>query len=229
MKSLQNKELILFDLDGTLIDSALDLAQAVNFTLQTLDKNIFDENEIRNWVGNGAQTLVKRALCGQRDIENIDIDNNLFEKALKIFLDYYEKNLAVKTKMYPNVELTLKDLHTKGYKLVIITNKPFAFIKPILDELNITELFEMYIGGDSLEKKKPDPMPLNYIANKFNVAIENCVMIGDSKNDILAAKNANMESIGVTYGYNYGQSITIFEPTFVVEDFGEIQNILLGS
>ncbi len=223
---LENKELILFDLDGTLIDSALDLAQAVNYTLETIGRDTFDESTIRNWVGNGAQTLVKRGLVGQRDIENITFDDDLFENALKIFLDYYSKHLAVKTQMYPNVKETLEVLHKDGYRLAIITNKPYDFIKPILDGLGIENLFELYIGGDSLDVKKPDPMPLTYVANKLDVSLEKCVMVGDSKNDILAAKSASIDSIGVTYGYNYGQSIEVFNPTIVVEGFGQIKQIL---
>ncbi len=223
-----NKQLIIFDLDGTLIDSALDLAMAVNYMLETLNRDTFDENIIRGWVGNGAQTLVKRALVGQRDI-NQDIDEVLFNNALKIFLDYYAKHLAVKTKMYEGVESTLKDLHNNNFRLAIVTNKPYDFVEPILNQLNILSLFEIFIGGDSLDVKKPDPAPLEYVANKLDVDINNCMMVGDSKNDILAAKACNMDSIAVTYGYNYGEDIAIYKPTFKVDNFSDILEILKGK
>jgi len=225
---VMNKQLIIFDLDGTLIDSALDLAMAVNYMLETLNRDTFDEDIIRGWVGNGAQTLVKRALAGQRDI-NQDIDEKLFNNALKIFLDYYAKNLAVKTKMYDGVESTLRALHSDNYRLAIVTNKPYDFVEPILNQLNILNLFELYLGGDSLDLKKPDPAPLEYVANKLGVDIKHCTMIGDSKNDILAAKACDMKSIAVTYGYNYGEDIAIYKPTFKVDSFSDILEILKST
>ncbi len=216
-----NKKLLLFDLDGTLIDSAPDLALAVNHTLKSLNRPIFDEDIIRSWVGNGAQTLVKRALSGKSEI-NENIDTALFENALEIFLTFYKNNLCVKTLAYPNVLTTLKTLQKKGYRLSIVTNKPFDFIEPILIGLGLDNLFEFSLGGDSLTNKKPHPEPLLHICEKLNISVENSLMIGDSKNDILAAKAASMDSIGVTYGYNYGEDIGIYKPDVIVSDFGNI-------
>ena len=139
----ENKELILFDLDGTLIDSVPDLANAVNHTLKSLDKDTFSHDIIRRWVGNGAQVLVRRALSGDVVIKE-DIDDELFQKALAIFLDYYSHNLAVQTVLYPSVKNTLYSLKDKGYKLVIVTNKPFDFIEPILEAFELTDTFEYY-------------------------------------------------------------------------------------
>jgi len=225
---VMNKQLIIFDLDGTLIDSALDLAIAVNYMLETLNRDSFDEAIIRGWVGNGAQTLVKRALVGQREV-NQDLDEVLLNNALKIFLDYYAKNLAVKTKMYAGVEFTLKELYNNGFRLAIVTNKPYNFVEPILNQLNILNLFEIFIGGDSLDTKKPDPAPLKYVATKLDVDIHNCIMVGDSKNDILAAHACDMHNIAVTYGYNYGEDIAIYKPTFKVDNFSDILEILKGK
>ncbi len=215
------KELILFDLDGTLIDSAPDLALAVNHTLEVLNRCAFDESVIRSWVGNGAQTLVKRALSGKSEID-VNIDGALFDKALDVFLNFYKDNLCVKTLTYPNVIQTLKSLKTQGYRMVIVTNKPYDFIEPILEGLSLKDIFELCLGGDSLTRRKPNPEPLLYVCQKLKVSVEKSVMIGDSKNDILAAKAAGMDSIGVSYGYNYGEDIGIYEPDAVVDDFGDI-------
>lgn len=222
---LKNKKLIIFDLDGTLIDSVPDLADSVNHTLKAINQDTFKEDIIRGWVGNGAQTLVKRALSGNTVIDP-NIDNGLFEKSLKIFLDFYSKNVCIRTVAYEGVKETLHFLKKQGYILTIATNKPFDFVAPILKALDIDDLFEFYIGGDSLNKKKPDPYPLLYVCEKLNCKIEDSIMIGDSKNDILAAKSANMDSIGVTYGYNYGEDISTYEPNFVVEKFSKIEDIL---
>ena len=220
-----NKEVILFDLDGTLIDSAPDLAVAVNHMLHTLNRITFSEDIIRFWVGNGAQVLVKRALSGQSDIDE-NLDPVLFEKALDIFLTFYAQNLAVTTVTYPNVPSTLKTLKEAGYRLVIVTNKPFDFVAPILDGLKLTGLFELHLGGDSLPQKKPDPTPLLHVCEQLDVTVEQCIMVGDSKNDILAANTANMQSIGVSYGYNYGEDIGVYEPSMVINDFGDLLKIL---
>ena len=220
------KELLLFDLDGTLIDSAPDLARSVNYMLRSINHNEFSEETIDSWVGNGAQTLVKRALSGSKIVDE-NIDNELFDKSLSIFLEYYKNNLCVKTTPYPNVKTTLETLKSDGYKLAIITNKPFDFIEPILKQLELDSLFELCIGGDSLPEKKPSPLPLEYMCKKFKIKPRNTLMIGDSKNDILAAKAANIQTVAVSYGYNYGEDIRVYEPDYTVDDFSNILEILL--
>lgn len=220
-----DKKLILFDLDGTLVDSARDLALAVNHMLQRLGRETFDPEIIRSWVGNGAQTLVKRGLSGSSEIDE-DIEHELFEEALDIFLDFYANNLCVETISYPNVVGTLKNLKNQGYRLALVTNKPYDFIAPLLEGLEMNGLFELCLGGDSLEKKKPHPMPLLHVCERLGVDASECVMVGDSKNDILAAKAAKMHSIGVTYGYNYNEPISVYQPEYVVEEFSAIAQLL---
>lgn len=217
----KNKQVIIFDLDGTLIDSAPDLALAINHMLTTLGRETFSDDLIRSWVGNGAQVIVKRGLSGKADFDE-NLDPELFEKALDIFLSFYAKNLCVDTVTYANVRSTLKILKAQGYRLVIVTNKPFDFIEPILEGLELTGLFELLLGGDSLVEKKPSPLPLLHVCEKLSVKAEQCVMVGDSKNDILAANAADMQSIGLTYGYNYGEDIGEHNPDVVFSDFSDI-------
>ena len=216
-----NKKVILFDLDGTLVDSAPDLALALNHMLTTLKRKPFHTETIRSWVGNGAQTLVKRGLCGSSIVDE-DIDPELFEQALEIFLQFYAQNLCVHTLIYPHVTVTLNTLKSKGYRLALVTNKPYDFIDPLLEGLALTGLFELSLGGDTLAKKKPDPMPLLHVCERLNVDVSECVMVGDSKNDILAAQAAKMHSIGVTYGYNYNEHISHYKPDYVVERIDKI-------
>ncbi|RLA70741.1 MAG: phosphoglycolate phosphatase [Epsilonproteobacteria bacterium] len=220
-----NKKAILFDLDGTLINSAPDLALAVNYMLEQLDLSTFSEEIIDGWVGNGASVLVKRALSADRTIDET-LEAELVENALKIFLDFYAQNLCNATLPYENVPETLYALKRKGYRLTIVTNKPFSFVNPILEGLGLEGLFEFILGGDSLAEKKPDPMPLLHVCKTLDVDLKECVMVGDSKNDILAANACSMQSVGVTYGYNYGEDIRVYEPSVVIDDFGELVGLL---
>lgn len=222
----ENKKLIIFDLDGTLIDSVPDLAYSVNHTLKTINRDTFSEDVIRKWVGNGAQTLVKRALSGDVNIDESKYDNETYEKAINIFLEFYAQNLAIHTKLYDGVKQTLQSLKQKGYRCAIVTNKPFDFVAPILESLGIDDIFEEILGGDSLEVKKPDPKPLLFMCEKLGVDIKSTVMVGDSKNDIIAANNANIESIALTYGYNYNEDISIYNPTLKIDEFKIIDEVL---
>ncbi|AOT08697.1 phosphoglycolate phosphatase [Pseudoalteromonas luteoviolacea] len=216
-----NKDVLLFDLDGTLIDSVPDLALSLNQMLNALDMKPFPTDTIRSWVGNGAAVLTKRALSGSIDI-NPDLDETYVEKALSIFLSYYEQNVCVETTLYPNVKNTLASLHSGGYRLVIVTNKPEQFVRPILKHLGLNDFFEMVVGGDSLPKRKPDPMQLTYVCETLGVTPSSCLMVGDSKNDIFAATAADMQSIGLTYGYNHGEDINSHGASLVLDDFADI-------
>ncbi len=220
-----DKKVVIFDLDGTLINSTPDLALAVNYMLESIGSKTFDESIIDGWVGNGASILVQRALSGGVTIDN-SLSSDLIEEALDIFLKFYGENLSVKTTLYPNVLDTLKLLNSKGYSLAIVTNKPFSFIEPILKSLEMFELFDYFIGGDSLVDKKPSPLPLLHVCERLNVTIKESIMVGDSKNDILAGQACSMDTIGVTYGYNYGEDIESYSPSVVIDDFGDIRELL---
>ena len=222
---LKEKEAILFDLDGTLIDSVPDLATAVNGMLEDLGRETYDEDTIRYWVGNGAQMLVKRALSGSREVD-AGLDDALLEKALELFLGIYGEHLAVSTVAYEGVEETLARLQGDGYRMAIVTNKPYRFVAPLLERLELEGFFEFWLGGDSLERKKPDPLPILTAAENLEVPVDRCVMVGDSSNDIIAAKAAGMSSIGVRYGYNYGEDLANFGPDLLVDRFDEIGNML---
>lgn len=220
-----NKKVILFDLDGTLINSAPDLALAVNYMLDKMGKKTFSTLLIHDWVGNGAHTLVSRALSGSKEID-MSLETVMVDKALAIFLDFYAKNLCNETVTYANVAQTLNALQEKGYILSIVTNKPFAFVSPILEGLGLDGLFELILGGDSLAEKKPHPLPLLHVCETLKVEIEDALMVGDSQNDILAANACGMHSVGVTYGYNYGEDIALYKPSVIINDFADLTKYL---
>ncbi len=219
----KEKELIIFDLDGTLINSIPDLTLAINKMLRHYSLSPLTVEEVTLFIGNGARPLVKRALEYAMQTDNTS--EELLEEAFPIYFSAYKEVTCEKTFMYPNVLETLNYLQEKGYKMVICTNKPYRFIEPILDKLSIKKFFTSWVGEDSLLKKKPDAAPLLHLADITNTVIEKCIMVGDSKNDILAAQNSRMESIGVSYGYNYDESIADCNPTIVTDDFAELQEL----
>lgn len=222
--SLPKKPLLIFDLDGTLIDSVPDLADSVNAMLTELNKPRFSEDTIRNWVGNGASMLVKRALTASEP--TITLSNERLETALSIFFAHYSAHVCVRTVPYAGVDEGLKKLKQMGYTLAIATNKPAQFVEPILAALHWQALFSLWLGGDSLPEKKPDPAPLLYICDKLQFSPEQTLMIGDSKNDILAGKNAGIDTLGLSYGYNYGEDIRAQNPTHAFDTFIELVNFL---
>jgi len=216
---------LFFDLDGTLIDSSEDLANSLNHALMITQKRSFDLDTIQKWIGNGAKTLVHRALINDFDTTK-EIDEKLLSDTLEIFLKHYQDNLCIQTKLYPNVKETLKHFYQSSYRLAIITNKPYQFVEPILRELNIEKYFSMIIGGDTLKMKKPHPLPLLHTLEKLQLNKDQAIMIGDSKSDIIAANEANMHSIGVNYGYTQNEDLRDFNPSAIVEDFIELKELI---
>lgn len=213
------KELLIFDFDGTLIDSVPDLAQATNDMLTTLGKNPYPIDTIRNWVGNGSRMLVERALVGSVEVTEGQLTQDEADHAEKVFFDAYAKISGKNTVAYPNVDEGLKKLKQAGFTLALVTNKPMQFVPKILESFGWSELFTEVLGGDSLPVKKPDPEPLRHVCRTLQIAPEHAVMIGDSKNDILAGQNANIDTLGLSYGYNYGQDIRELNPTQAFDDF----------
>ncbi len=191
------KKAILFDLDGTLIDSAPDLAQALNETLDNLGMPTFDLSTIRGWIGGGASMLVRRALSGSKEPKNVD--PALFKRALEEFMKRYEKRVCDKTVLYPGVEETLAKLQ-ESYHLALVTNKPDPFIAPILQRLDL-HVFDQIVGGDTLDEKKPSPKPLLHVCKMLQIEPKEALMVGDTSSDYLAAKAAGIDVVLVDYGY----------------------------
>ncbi len=223
-----NKQLLIFDFDGTLIDSVPDLADATNAMLTTLGKETYSIDTIRNWIGNGSRLLVERALVGKVEVTEGMLTIEEADRAEQIFFDAYTKLGGSKTVAYPDVDSGLKKLHAAGYTLALVTNKPIRFVPKILQSFGWQDLFSQVMGGDSLPVKKPDPTPLLHVCATLDVSVAQSVMIGDSKNDILAGQNANMDTLGLSYGYNYGQDIRELNPTKAFDNFADLVGYLLS-
>jgi len=216
-------KLIAFDLDGTLVDSAPDLALAINAMLVDLGREPQTEKTIRHWIGNGAPILVHRALTQEK---NGRADTALFEQAHSLFIKHYHVCLNEKSQLYPEVRTTLQTLQQAGFLLACITNKPAQFTEPFLDELGIASFFSYIASGDSFEFKKPHPMPLLETAKFFKVAAAESVMVGDSINDIQAAKKADFYSVCVDYGYSAEHDVHHLGANKVISKLSELLKIV---
>ncbi|HED14719.1 MAG TPA: phosphoglycolate phosphatase [Gammaproteobacteria bacterium] len=209
-------ELIIFDLDGTLVDSVPDLAQAVNHMLVVQGKDRVSELAVRQWVGNGALRLLKRALTGTMDGEP---NAQLLEASRGIFFDAYSKHLCDRSRLYPGVAQVLSQLQADGYRMACVTNKPAAFTLPLLRALHIDGYFEKVVSGDSLAVKKPDPGPLLAVLESLAVSAERTMMVGDSISDYRAAQASGIAVILVTYGYHQGMDLQPLAVHALVDDF----------
>ncbi len=221
------KQLLIFDFDGTLIDSVPYLADTTNAMLTTLGKDTYPIGTIRNWVGNGSRMLVERALVGKIEVLDGELTVEQADHAEQVFFDAYKNLSGSKTIAYPDVDGGLQKLQAAGYTLALVTNKPIRFVPKILQSFGWQDLFSEVLGGDSLLVKKPDPAPLLHVCQALNVTPEQAIMIGDSRNDILAGQNANMDTLGLSYGYNYGQDIRELNPTEVFDNFATLVDYLL--
>ncbi|MCU7834299.1 MAG: phosphoglycolate phosphatase [gamma proteobacterium symbiont of Taylorina sp.] len=220
---IRKPKMVLIDVDGTLVDSVPDLAYCVDEMLKAIDMAPHGEAEVRHWVGNGVERLVRRALIGQLDGEP---DDELFEKAYPIFMELYKDNTSKRSSLYPGVKEGIEYLKQAGYQLGCVTNKAEAFTHPLLKDLGLFDYFESIVSGDTLDKKKPDPLPLLYSAEKMGVTAEDSLMLGDSISDVKAARAAGFQIICMTYGYNHGVDIRESNPDIVIDSMLELKELL---
>tara|TARA_B100000959_G_scaffold79478_1_gene84666 strand:- start:4403 stop:5071 length:669 start_codon:yes stop_codon:yes gene_type:complete len=222
MKIFQPK-LVMIDVDGTLVDSVPDLAYCVDQMMISLGRPAIGEERVRHWVGNGVPRLVERALTGELDGFP---SQQAFDKAYPIFLDLYAQNSSVRSTLYEGVIEGLDYLKSKGYLLGCVTNKAEQFTLPLLKSLGIIDYFGVVISGDTLEKKKPDPLPLIHGANFFNINPNECLMLGDSVSDVKAARAASFQIICMSYGYNHGNNIAVENPDLVIDSMKQLRDYL---
>ena len=223
---MRRPKMILIDLDGTLVDSVPDLAFCVDAMLARLGRAPHGEAAVRAWVGNGLERLVRRALIGQLDGEP---DEDDYQRAYPLFLELYAENTCNRSRCYPGVREGLDFLQSAGYPLGCITNKAARFTEPLLRHLGLWDDFGLVVSGDTLPRRKPDPLPLLHAASHFGVAPHDALMIGDSVNDVQAARAAGFSIVCTSYGYNHGQDIRDARPDAVIDSFVELRGLLTPS
>lgn len=213
--------LLIFDLDGTLIDSKLDLVHSVNAARKLMDLPAISEELVSSYVGNGAPVLMRRALGpGASDAD--------VQRALEFFLAYYRDHMLDNTRLYPGVRESLDRLRDAGARLAVLTNKPVRFSQAIIDGLGVGPHFFRVYGGNSFEQKKPDPIGVNTLLEESGAPRERTIMVGDSGVDVRTARNAGIKACGVTYGFQ-PEGFEQDPPDIVIDHMAQLVDYVLGS
>ena len=217
MKTPFHAELIIFDLDGTLINSIPDLTDALNHVKTKETRKPFTEEQVAGFVGAGVANLIERAF----DTDKSHAD---FQKYFESFLTYYESHHSHLSYLYNDVIETLR--HFRSKKLAILSNKLQPFTRQIVKDFRMNQYFDLVIGARDDLAKKPSAEPIHYILQKFNTSTDQAVMVGDSEADIMAAKNAEIKCVAVTYGYRSKQQLSALQPDFMVDAIKELLPII---
>jgi phosphoglycolate phosphatase len=211
---------ILFDLDGTLVDSSQDLAQAVNRTLQALSLPPLPDQQIVRFVGDGVHKLMERTLkqSGRGDIE----------QALALFKSDYRQHCLIHTQPYPGIKKLLQELVDLQTPMGVVTNKPIEFARAVLDGLSLLPCFGAVVGGDETDKLKPHSQPIELCLQRLLASAANGLMVGDHSNDVLAGRDAGIKTCGVLWGFDQGVAARAAGPDYLCVDVPSLRQLLLG-
>lgn len=223
MTVLRAPRMVLIDVDGTMVDSVPDLAYCIDELMKALGRPPHGEARVRNWVGNGVERLVRRALVGQLEGEPSDED---YARAYPLFVELYAANTSRRSRLYPGVREGIDWLKSAGYRLGCVTNKAARFTLPLLAALGVRDDFALVVSGDTLPVRKPDPAPLLHAARHFGVTAGESLMVGDSVSDVRAARAAGFQVACVSYGYNHGTDIRTASPDAVIDSLVELRALL---
>jgi phosphoglycolate phosphatase len=212
-------DLLIFDLDGTLIDSKLDLAHAVNATRRHMGKGPLEQERVYSYVGNGAPVLIRRALGDQATEAEV-------QEALEYFLEYYREHKLDYTTLYPGVRESLDRLLAAGKQMAVLTNKPVNISRAIVEGLGLGPHFFRVYGGNSFDFKKPHPVGVEALMRETGTGRDRAIMVGDSAVDVQTARNAGIRSCGVTYGFQ-PETLADPAPDLLVDRIEDFANWLL--
>ncbi len=216
---------VAFDLDGTLLDTLADITEAGNRMLEDLGRARVDERVVRGFIGNGIAQLTKRLLTGQM---NGEPPLALFAEGFAHFQRHYDQTLTLTSKPYPRVVKSLDRLIELGLPLACVTNKPESYTLRLLDATGLLQSFTLVLSGDSLPLKKPDPLPFLHCAEQFRVRPAELLVIGDSANDVLAARAAGCPVFCVPYGYT-DRDVRDLNCDAIVEHLGDAVDLIAGA
>jgi phosphoglycolate phosphatase len=218
-QALKEIELLIFDLDGTLVDSEQDLALSVNAMLQRMERKPLKVEQIASYVGQGVTVLVQKSLGAGGSEEDV-------ERGTALFLEHYRHHMLDNTVPYPGVREALENLHR--WNKAVLTNKPVNFSRDLLAGLGLTEFFRQIYGGNSFERKKPDPVGVFKLMSETETPASNTLMVGDSISDVLAGRNARAWTCGVSYGFG-APTLKEAPPDLMIDDLRELPLFLNGK
>ena len=214
---------VVIDLDGTLLNTAPDLAYAAELMMADLGRPCPSQETIATYIGNGVSRLVKRVLTGDMDAEP---DAALFERAIASYNKHYSANVSLHSRPFPGVVEGLQAFKAMGLHVACITNKAEVFTHPLLKDTGLFGYFELILSGDTLPKRKPDPLPLLHACEVFKVKPAELLLIGDSLNDTQAARAAGCPVFCVPYGYNRGRPVAELDLDAVVPSLAEAAKMI---
>jgi phosphoglycolate phosphatase len=214
-------DLLIFDLDGTLVDSKQDLVNSVNATRASLGLAPIADDVVASYVGNGAPTLVRRALGPEFSDEQVD-------QALQYFLAWYRDHMLDHTRLYDGVREALDELRGARVAMAVLTNKPVRFSQTMIERLGLGSHFFRVYGGNSFEQKKPDPVGVDALLAESQADRARAMMIGDSAVDVRTARNARILACGVTWGFQ-PDSFAANPPDVSIDSMGELPDLVLGG
>lgn len=216
-------DLVMFDLDGTLIETAPEICDAVNDTLARFDLPAVGQQQVDDWIGHGTRELLISALAdaGKTDVAAIRASDSLTLIAAE-FDKHYQRRCGTRSHLYPQVRETLTTLRARGVKLAVVTNKEGRYTAAVLDAHQLTPLFDRVVSGDTLARKKPDPMGIHSCLTEFKTPVHRALFVGDSSIDVATARNAGVQVWALPYGYNMGQPIARSEPDRLIADCSDL-------
>jgi phosphoglycolate phosphatase len=212
--------LLIFDLDGTLVDSKQDLVNSVNATRAWMGLEALPDAVVSSYVGDGAPTLIRRVLPG--------VSEPILAEALHHFLEYYREHMLDESTLYPGVREALDRLHAAEIPLAVLTNKPVRFSVQLIEGLGLEMHFFRIYGGNSFEEKKPHPVGIDRLVAESSAARERTVMVGDSAVDVRTARNAGVQACGVSWGFQ-PETFAIAPPDFVIDRMGDLADRVLST
>jgi len=222
--SITNKTMMLFDLDGTLVDTAPDFRNSVNYMLEQYGEQPVTLEDIRDWVGYGGRELIKRTMLAK----DIQFDDAKLDKMLDLFLSHYTQNIDDESKLYDSVKETLVFLKNNNVRLSVCTNKDETLSKTLLAKLEVLDLFDYLVGAHTFPKRKPDPMPILKTLEFFGAEKNDAVMVGDSITDLKAARGAGIPIVLVNYGYTDNKDI-YNNADLVISNFSYLKELIRSS
>ncbi len=219
--------LLMFDLDGTLVDTAAEIADAVNDALTHTGWDPLPADLIRNWIGQGARATVRRALQERTGLSGADAALEvLLDATMQAYPSAHRRRCGTRSGVYPQVRSTLETLQRRGVLMAVLTNKEAALTAQVLSHHGLAAYFDPIVAGDTLAACKPSPLPVQHCLRHHGVAADEAVLVGDSAVDAATARNAGVRFWAVPYGYNGGQPIATARPDQLLPDFHAVLDLI---